>query len=107
MYFRFQINITTRFFFNRDMAALVAMATVLLSLSGASSLEFQHHNQSEIELFLADVVDRYPDLTRMYSVGQSIRGRTRYMYNEPCHEKTCLWDFRPDQTQTGLYSYRR
>ena len=63
------------------MAALVAMATVLLSLSGASSLEFQHHNQSEIELFLADVVDKYPDLTRMYSIGQSIRGRTRYMYN--------------------------
>ena len=26
---------------------------------------------------------------------------------EPCLEKTCLWDFRLDQTQTKLYSHRR
>ena len=26
---------------------------------------------------------------------------------EPCHEKTCLWGFRPGRTQTGLYSLRR
>ena len=25
---------------------------------------------------------------------------------EPCHEKTCLWDFRPGKTQTGLLTYR-
>ena len=24
---------------------------------------------------------------------------------EPLHEKTCLWDFRPSKTQTGLLSY--
>ena len=27
--------------------------------------------------------------------------------NEPCHEKTCLWGFRPGPTETGLYSHRR
>ena len=27
--------------------------------------------------------------------------------DEPCHEKTCLWGFRPGPTQTGLYSHRR
>ena len=26
---------------------------------------------------------------------------------KPCDEKTCLGDFRPGVTQTGLYSYRR
>ena len=26
---------------------------------------------------------------------------------EPCHEKICLWVFRPGPTQTGLYSHRR
>ena len=26
--------------------------------------------------------------------------------NEPRHEKTCLRDFRPGKTQTGLLSYR-
>ena len=26
---------------------------------------------------------------------------------EQHHEKTCLWSFRPDPTQTGLYSHRR
>ena len=26
---------------------------------------------------------------------------------EPCHEKTCLWGFRPGLTQTGLYSLKR
>ena len=30
----------------------------------------------------------------------------RYDYNEPCHEKTCLRDFRPGKTQTGLLTYR-
>ena len=60
------------------MAAWVTIATLLLSLTArVGSLEFQHHSQSEMEIFLADVVDRYPDLTRLYSIGQSIRGRTR------------------------------
>ena len=26
---------------------------------------------------------------------------------EPCHEKSCLRDLRPDPTQTRLYCYRR
>ena len=26
--------------------------------------------------------------------------------HEPCHEKTCLWDFQPGKTQTSLLSYR-
>ena len=25
---------------------------------------------------------------------------------EPCYEKTCLWSFRPGQTQTRLYNHR-
>ena len=25
---------------------------------------------------------------------------------EPCHEKTCLRNFRPGKTQTGLHSHR-
>ena len=61
------------------MAALVAMATVLLSLTGVFSLQFQHHNQAELEMYLTDVVEMYPELTRLYSIGQSIRGRSRYL----------------------------
>ena len=30
---------------------------------------------------------------------------SRLIY-EPCHEKTCLWDFRPGKTQTGRLNYR-
>ena len=26
---------------------------------------------------------------------------------ELCHEKTCLWGFRPGPTQTGLYNSRK
>ena len=26
---------------------------------------------------------------------------------EPCGEKTCLWGFHSDSTQTGLYNHRR
>ena len=34
-------------------------------------------------------------------------GITIQLLNEPRCEKTCLWGFRPDRTQNGLYNHRR
>ena len=60
------------------MTALVAIAACLASIAGVCSLEFQHHNNSEYVTFLNEVAQTYPSLTRLYSIGKSMRGRKRY-----------------------------
>ena len=36
---------------------------------------FEHHNYDEMTMFLKETSEKYPDITRLYSAGQSIEGR--------------------------------
>lgn len=46
-----------------------------LFLSPASTLEFRYHNNSEVERYLFQVNASNPDITHLYSIGQSVRGK--------------------------------
>lgn len=37
--------------------------------------EYVHHNHHQMETFLNKTVRDYPDITRLYSIGQSVNGR--------------------------------
>lgn len=41
--------------------------------------EFVHHNYVEMKEFLHDLNQNYPNLTRLYSIGQSVQGRELYV----------------------------
>jgi len=47
---------------------------LLLTLGRASALEFRYHNNREIEEYLVRVSGANPDVTHLYSIGQSVRG---------------------------------
>ena len=40
---------------------------------------YKHHNQEEMETVLRDLAIRYPSITRLYSIGKSIKGRTLWV----------------------------
>ena len=44
--------------------------------------------------------------TKNYTKNYLFKGLNKQLTYEPCHEKTCLRDFQPGKTQTGLLSYR-
>uniref|UniRef100_UPI0037E7F963 carboxypeptidase M n=1 Tax=Semicossyphus pulcher TaxID=241346 RepID=UPI0037E7F963 len=48
---------------------------LFLLLSSASSLEFRYHNNREIEQYLIQTNTSNPDITHLYSIGQSVRGQ--------------------------------
>uniref|UniRef100_A0A4W6FHU9 Carboxypeptidase M n=1 Tax=Lates calcarifer TaxID=8187 RepID=A0A4W6FHU9_LATCA len=47
----------------------------LLILTPASALEFRYHNNHEIEQYLRQINASNPDITHLYSIGQSVRGQ--------------------------------
>lgn len=45
-----------------------------LFLAPASMLEFRYHNNREIEQYLLQVNVSNPDITHLYSIGESVQG---------------------------------
>lgn len=37
--------------------------------------EFKHHHYNDLEQFLKNISQKYPEITRLYSVGKSVQGR--------------------------------
>jgi hypothetical protein len=37
--------------------------------------EFKHHHYDDLEKFMRNISQRFPDITRLYSVGKSVQGR--------------------------------
>ncbi|XP_069375690.1 carboxypeptidase M [Paralichthys olivaceus] len=56
------------------MSSLLFLLPFLI-LSPASSLEFRYHNNNEVEQYLLQIVASNPDITHLYSIGQSVRGQ--------------------------------
>ncbi|KAG7231970.1 hypothetical protein INR49_010038 [Caranx melampygus] len=54
---------------------LLLLLLPFLILSPASALEFRYHDNSEIERYLLQVNASNPDITHLYSIGQSVRGQ--------------------------------
>lgn len=46
-----------------------------LLLAPTWTLEFRYHNNSQIEQYLLQVSTSNPDITHMYSIGKSVRGK--------------------------------
>jgi len=42
-------------------------------------LEFYHHNYASMEKLLKKIASTYPNITRLYSIGQSLQGRQLYV----------------------------
>ena len=47
---------------------------ISLYIIGVTSLEFKHHSQPEIDEYFVSVLQSYPDLTRLNSIGQTVEG---------------------------------
>lgn len=43
------------------------------------TVEFKHHNYVAMEGYLRDLAASYPNITRLYSVGSSVKGRELYV----------------------------
>ncbi|XP_075219466.1 carboxypeptidase D svr [Lycorma delicatula] len=41
--------------------------------------EIRHHNYTEMKTFLHDIAEEYPDITHLYSIGRSVKGRDLYV----------------------------
>lgn len=41
--------------------------------------EFKHHNYTELEKFLKDIREVYPNITNLKSIGKSVQGRELYV----------------------------
>lgn len=41
--------------------------------------EFKHHNYKELETFLKDINETYPNITELKSIGKSVKGRELYV----------------------------
>lgn len=41
--------------------------------------KFRHHNYTEMETFLKDMNETYPNITSLYSIGKSVNGRELYV----------------------------
>ncbi|TWW64908.1 carboxypeptidase M [Takifugu flavidus] len=56
------------------MSSLCFLSTLLI-VAHISALEFRYHSNREIENFLLQVNASNPDITHLYSIGQSVRGQ--------------------------------
>ncbi|XP_035829163.1 carboxypeptidase M [Aplysia californica] len=63
--------------FTSVVSALLLLLPLLLSAlcCVAGAVDFKYHNQRRLEATLYDLQDRYPNLTYVYSIGKSVRGR--------------------------------
>ena len=41
--------------------------------------DFKHHSQKELEFLLHHYSEQYPQITRLYDVGESVQGRTLWV----------------------------
>ncbi|KAI3367059.1 hypothetical protein L3Q82_009260, partial [Scortum barcoo] len=57
------------------MASLLLFLLPFFILPFASTLEFRYHNNLEIEQYLLQINASNPDITHLYSIGQSVRGQ--------------------------------
>ncbi|XP_074481541.1 carboxypeptidase M isoform X2 [Sebastes fasciatus] len=57
------------------MSSLLLFLLLFLVLTPASMLEFRYHNNGEIEQYLLRINASNPDITHLYSIGQSVRGQ--------------------------------
>ncbi|XP_022120692.2 carboxypeptidase D isoform X1 [Pieris rapae] len=48
-------------------------------ISALSSIDFIHHNYEAMETLLKDLAVEYPDITRLTSIGKSVKGRELYV----------------------------
>lgn len=48
-------------------------------LDGISALDFQHHDYARMEKYLQDLHEKYPEITRLSSIGKSVEGRELYV----------------------------
>lgn len=44
-----------------------------------TNTEFKHHNYKELEQFLKDINETYPNITDLKSIGKSVKGRELYV----------------------------
>ncbi|XP_045503129.1 carboxypeptidase D isoform X1 [Colias croceus] len=49
------------------------------TIDGLSSPDFVHHNYEKMVQFLKDLNEKYPDITRLTSIGKSVEGRDLYV----------------------------
>ncbi|XP_070710165.1 carboxypeptidase M [Pempheris klunzingeri] len=54
---------------------LLLLLLLLFILTPASTLEFRYHNNREIGQYLLQINASNPDITHLYSIGQSVRGQ--------------------------------
>ena len=61
----------------RTMKILVSVACLLVLLPPLleGGVTFQHHNYDEMTKLLKAYAEKYPTITRLYSIGKSIKGR--------------------------------
>ncbi|XP_051247717.1 carboxypeptidase M [Dicentrarchus labrax] len=57
------------------MSSLLLLLIPFLLLATASTLEFRYHDNREIEQYLLQVNASNPDITHLYSIGQSVQGQ--------------------------------
>uniref|UniRef100_A0A8C2Z6U7 Carboxypeptidase M n=1 Tax=Cyclopterus lumpus TaxID=8103 RepID=A0A8C2Z6U7_CYCLU len=57
------------------MSSLLLFLLLFLTLGRASALEFRYHSNREIEEYLVQVSNSNPDVTYLYSIGQSVKGQ--------------------------------
>lgn len=49
------------------------------NVDGISALDFVHHDYVKMEKFLQNLSEKYPDITRLTSIGESVEGRKLYV----------------------------
>ena len=54
---------------------MIAVLLVTAVDQGCAQLNFTYHDFSEVETYLKTVNRRYPDITHLYSIGRSVRGK--------------------------------
>lgn len=62
--------------------SLLLLPVLLLTL--ASTLEFRYHSNREIEQYLHQINASNPDITHLYSIGQSVRGNDQLLVCDIC-----------------------
>ena len=59
------------------MQATVLAFMLTVSVVQAVHLDFVYHNYTKMEEYLQNVNAQYPNLTQLYSIGQSVKGAHR------------------------------
>lgn len=63
---------------------LLLLLLLFLILTPASMLEFRYHNNREMEQYLLQINASNPDITHLYSIGQSVKGISSFSLCQFC-----------------------